>query len=775
MKNLISFIISCIFFISVTNAQPVWQWQNPVPSGSWYFSGCFLDHNTGWIIGEGTVSKTTNNGLSWNTLNLTNPNLNRLRSVSFLNQEIGLISASDCAFRSTNGGISWIKMDPGTPGTDRPWLDCQMTSNMTGWLVGRDVMKTTNGGETWISMSMFPGEDMFWRFVFFLNSMNGWISGDSYCVRTTDGGDSWTLNERTGISDIFFANEFTGWMACSDGICKTTNSGDNWVIQTSDGASRLNFINENTGWTSNMKTTNGGNNWFVQSDATEITSIFFDSTLNGWRTGFGANRLYRSSDGGDNWINMNSGFRNGLNSCCFVSETSGWVAGESGIIYATSNGGTNWNLQPSGINSTLRSIFFTSPTDGWAGGTGNDLLKTTNAGSTWELQPNVSEDIYSIYFQTHSIGFIGAQGKILRTTNAGINWNIVYSNEDARVTSVLLNSSNTGWAVGRINVSTFEINGLILRSTDEGQSWSQINSPVATSISAVHFPSPSTGYIVANFGPASILKTTNAGDLWEVISYNVFMLIDPSSVHFFNNNTGWVSGNYGTVAKTTDGGFNWQTFFIGTDDYLKSMSFYNEMTGWVVGSEGTILKTTNAGTEPLRVDLKFFIEGLYRPGSSQVVQDTVKVFLREGSTPFNKIDSAITVFNVNGNYSLEFFRAQQGGQYYLSIEHKKTLETWSASRLEFNNSLQTIDFTINGAVAYGANQILVGNKYCFYSGDVVSDGIIDGSDLMLVDNDAFESRSGYLQTDVTGDNFTDASDIAIVDNNSLGNVMVRRP
>ena len=46
---------------------------------------------------------------------------------------------------------------------------------------------------------------------------------------------------------------------------------------------------------------------------------------------------------------------------------------------------------------------------------------------------------------------------------------------------------------------------------------------------------------------------------------------------------------------------------------------------------------------------------------------------------------------------------------------------------------------------------------------------------MLVDNDAFESRSGYLQTDVTGDNFTDASDIAIVDNNSLANVIMRRP
>ncbi|MBK7159720.1 MAG: hypothetical protein IPH77_14580 [Ignavibacteria bacterium] len=71
--------------------------------------------------------------------------------------------------------------------------------------------------------------------------------------------------------------------------------------------------------------------------------------------------------------------------------------------------------------------------------------------------------------------------------------------------------------------------------------------------------------------------------------------------------------------------------------------------------------------------------------------------------------------------------------------------------------------------------ILKGTKYCIYSGDVNQDGIIDASDLSEVDNDAFNSLSGYVRTDVTGDDFVDAEDVSIVDNNAYNSVSVIRP
>ena len=46
------------------------------------------------------------------------------------------------------------------------------------------------------------------------------------------------------------------------------------------------------------------------------------------------------------------------------------------------------------------------------------------------------------------------------------------------------------------------------------------------------------------------------------------------------------------------------------------------------------------------------------------------------------------------------------------------------------------------------------------------DGLVDGSDLVLIDNDATSFQSGYRVTDVNGDRFIDASDAAIGDNNA---------
>ena len=62
-------------------------------------------------------------------------------------------------------------------------------------------------------------------------------------------------------------------------------------------------------------------------------------------------------------------------------------------------------------------------------------------------------------------------------------------------------------------------------------------------------------------------------------------------------------------------------------------------------------------------------------------------------------------------------------------------------------------------------------KYCTYSGDTDQDGIIDASDISIIDNDVILSLSGYLDSDLNGDYITDAGDMSIADNNSLNNVI----
>jgi len=66
-------------------------------------------------------------------------------------------------------------------------------------------------------------------------------------------------------------------------------------------------------------------------------------------------------------------------------------------------------------------------------------------------------------------------------------------------------------------------------------------------------------------------------------------------------------------------------------------------------------------------------------------------------------------------------------------------------------------------------------RFAVYSGDVNQDGIVDASDVSTVDNDAFNSLSGYVTSDLNGDYFVDASDLGIVDNNALNAVSVITP
>ena len=66
-------------------------------------------------------------------------------------------------------------------------------------------------------------------------------------------------------------------------------------------------------------------------------------------------------------------------------------------------------------------------------------------------------------------------------------------------------------------------------------------------------------------------------------------------------------------------------------------------------------------------------------------------------------------------------------------------------------------------------------RFAIFSGDVNQDGTIDASDVSEVDNDGYNSLSGYIRTDVTGDDFVDAADVSIVDNNAFNSVSAVTP
>ena len=120
------------------------------------------------------------------------------------------------------------------------------------------------------------------------------------------------------------------------------------------------------------------------------------------------------------------------------------------------------------------------------------------------------------------------------------------------------------------------------------------------------------------------------------------------------------------------------------------------------------------------------------------------------------------------------------GQYYIVIKHRNSIETWSRQGGEVFTSGNVSNYIFPDQIskAYGNNMKQVDNtpiRFANFSGDINQDGIIDASDISIVDNDAGIALTGYVNSDVTGDNFVDAGDISIVDNNALIGVMSVTP
>jgi hypothetical protein len=172
------------------------------------------------------------------------------------------------------------------------------------------------------------------------------------------------------------------------------------------------------------------------------------------------------------------------------------------------------------------------------------------------------------------------------------------------------------------------------------------------------------------------------------------------------------------------------------------------------------------------------IQGFYDPVTDQMARDTVTVYLRQFTAPYQIIDSAKMYLGANGSATYTFNNPAiiNNTQYYIQVKHRNSIETWNKGSV-FTNSVQSFSFRNFGS-AYGNNQILVDDNpltYAVYSGDVDQDGTVDAADVSLIDNAALLFTSGYVKTDLTGDGFVDATDFAIADNNTANFVSMIRP
>jgi len=136
-----------------------------------------------------------------------------------------------------------------------------------------------------------------------------------------------------------------------------------------------------------------------------------------------------------------------------------------------------------------------------------------------------------------------------------------------------------------INICIHSSPGWIIQNTEI---------PSNTDLTKIQFIDANTGYITGVYG--YVYKTTNGGINWFSTNANNITANFFWSGYFINVNTGWAIGANGTIIKTTNGGTNWTTQNSGSSTVLHYIYFINDQTGWITGWNGVIRKTTNQGT-----------------------------------------------------------------------------------------------------------------------------------------------------------------------------------
>jgi photosystem II stability/assembly factor-like uncharacterized protein len=608
MKRLIfSFLILLLISFQSVYSQSGWFWQNPLPQGNSLNGVKFVNGLTGIAVGSnGIILRTSDGGLNW--IVIENNAYYGFSSISIVDLNILIaVGTSGTIYKTSNSGLNWHNI---ISGTTYDFTSVFFVDQNTGFAAGVNILiKSTNGGDNWF----VPGGNLSKniRCIYFLNASTGWFtsyvfsfpSGHNEIYKTENGGVTWilqfdyTLSSAILFKSILFKNQNTGW--CSPNF-KTTNSGTNWLTE-SNSFDEIFFYNSNKGWKFSSineavyKTSDGGLNWILRNCyENNLNEIHFSDSINGFCVGqYG--RIIRTTNGGEAWNKISKGYYNDINSLNFIDTLHGWAGCTKGTVFRTTNSGMNWDAFFIGDSSVINQISFASPMIGYAVNWSGNTVKTTNGGSNWYKIDTSGYIPRSVYFINENTGWVGDLNKISKTTNGGSNWNQVILNGIWWVSSFCFLNSQTGWAAG----------SNIFKTTNGGDSWYQQSNSSEGFFKKVYFTSELNGWTfkIRTWGDNYIYRTTNGGLNWTQVKHIYMEIGDILVVDSLNAIiVGESIYDSDSLMRTYNGGLNWFALHgvskerFWTSATLKSNKF------WLGGTGGAILRTTDLGGNPIGVN-----------------------------------------------------------------------------------------------------------------------------------------------------------------------------
>lgn len=514
-------------------------------------------NNIGFIVGEYTILRSTDFGMTWASV----PNYGTsLNSINFISDNDVYISGQNQILKSSDQGATFPTYTIMNGISASISVFTSATTAVVACYDGR-IIRTTDGGDTWIThYSDTSSANTLHSMVFPSQSVGYANKGFGEMLKTTDGGQTWTTstynNYYRATYGMQFFDENSGIVVGNAGsIYKTTNGGASWQwisptssvsYNTDYNLNSLYFFNNLIGICVGdsgriIKTENGGTNWMNYSPTyDEIDELHFvDSNKAYFKTNLG--EFFKTQDTGNNWVKVqyppHQSYSNGF---VFLNENIGYSIGANqGLVYKTINGATSWTASTVIQYETLNGFYFLNENIGFVSGgysaANEGLYKTIDGANSW--QKISSEKFSFLKFFNNNLGYgvkTGIFNKLFKTTDGGITWFQCFDTGSSSIHFDFLNE-NQIFLKGN--------NGDFFKSNDGGITWEQSTAPYY-SFDKVKFINATTGFISDD---RMIYKTTDGGATWMLIldnNYDYDILTLEATTDFI-----YISGNGGRIFK----------------------------------------------------------------------------------------------------------------------------------------------------------------------------------------------------------------------------------
>lgn len=244
--------------------------------------------------------------------------------------------------------------------------------------------------------------------------------------------------------------------------------------------------------------------------------------------------------------------------------------------------------------------------------TPEDITDFTELWPGWEVTKISSDSVLTandIFFLNDKTGYTAGARGLYKTSDSGKSWRKLATKTPLTLTSVFFLNETVGYAGARAYAycahEDCDRGSLFMKTTDGGENWTKVFFQDYSYIGSITFLNESTGLAIGYSSSSNphLLRTTNGGTTWEVITQNINAL-DVTELMTRVDSTVYLLGHDQAVLKSEDFGKTWTATSILASANIKGLQFIDKLTGFAY-SNNSLYKTADGGMNWERTDLPY--------------------------------------------------------------------------------------------------------------------------------------------------------------------------